>query len=197
MHILFPVFLQLFLHTYICRGSSCDGCFLCRGLAAILPDMRLEFVPGQPMTSLGSASGCTNCGSISSSLAQVARFRGDCAAHLRPVVPDFLRLFPLSEFFAPSSGVYLLSGVRQDSTQQRRGMVKVEYWLQFLYFLNDLILQSFTRSVLHSVPTTDRILEYFLSFVQHLNFPTCVLTSSFQIDQAFPVRIPSGPAGST
>ena len=58
----------------------------------------------------------------------------------------------------------------------------------------DLTLYSFTRSVLHSELDFDRILEYLLSFVQHLYFPTCVLTSSFQIDQAFPLRLPSGPA---
>ena len=53
---------------------------------------------------------------------------------------------------------------------------------QFLHLFNDLILHSFTRSVLHSERAFDRILEYFLSYVQHLYFPTFILTSSFQID---------------
>ena len=61
---------------------------------------------------------------------------------------------------------------------------------QLFYFSNDLILQSFTRPVLHSELTFDRILEYFLSFVQHLYFPTYVLTASFQVDKAVPLRLP-------
>ena len=61
----------------------------------------------------------------------------------------------------------------------------------------DLTLHSSTRSVLHSELAFDRILEYLLSFVQHLYFPTYVLTSSFQVEKAFPLRLPSGPAGNT
>ena len=63
---------------------------------------------------------------------------------------------------------------------------------KFLYFFNDLILQSFTRSVLHSGLAFDHILD--LSFVQHLYFTTYVLTPPFQVDWAFPPRFPSGPA---
>ena len=49
------------------------------------------------------------------------------------------------------------------------------------YFLNDLVLKSFTCSALHSELTIDRIFDYFSSFAQHVYFPTCVLTSAFQL----------------
>ena len=54
---------------------------------------------------------------------------------------------------------------------------------QFLYLFNDLILQSFTRSVLHSEPTIDRILKIFLVYCSALVFP------DFCLDIFFPNRL--------
>ena len=67
----------------------------------------------------------------------------------------------------------------------------------FLYFFNDLVLQSFICSALYFELAFSRILKIFLSFVQHLSFLTCVLPSSFQLRQTFQLRIPPGTAGNT
>ena len=67
----------------------------------------------------------------------------------------------------------------------------------FLYFCNDFVLQSIMCSTLYFELAFNRTLEYFLSFVQHLYFLTCVLPSSFQLRQTFQLRIPPGPAGNT
>ena len=55
--------------------------------------------------------------------------------------------------------------------------------IHFLYFLNDMIMQSLIYSSLHLA--FDRISKYFGSFIQHLNFLTCVLTCSFQLHRPF------------
>ena len=65
---------------------------------------------------------------------------------------------------------------------------------QFFNFFNDLILQSFTRSVLHSELAFDRILENFV-FCSAFVFHGLCLDTLFPSRLSISTALPSGPAG--